>query len=141
MPVKIIIVEDDNEVREILKQLLSYHYDVTDVANAKTALEILQQSKGFFDIAIIDLWMPGMNGLTLIEKMGEDEQLSKISIIIITGIVKDQELPNSFWSKSLGVDAFFQKPFNPEELIIKVDEIMRKRLNLPKDDHIPGGYL
>jgi CheY-like chemotaxis protein len=144
MAVNILLVEDDDDVRQILSHTLQFRYDVTEVNNARSALELLQNDGKIFEIAIIDLWMPGMDGLTLIETMRKDEELSKISVIIITGIVPDHDLPEAFWSKNLGVDAFLQKPFHSEELIKKCDEIIRKRKGLPPEDEqtFPrGGYL
>lgn len=144
MPINVILVEDDPDIRLVLARTLAFRFQVTDFGDAREALDHLERGDATYDVAVVDLWLPGMDGLTLIEKMQQDERLNKIAVIIITGIMPERELPVSFWTKNLGIAGFFHKPFHPEDLVKKIDEIARERAGLPPEDQSRGprgGYL
>lgn len=144
MPIKVILVEDDPDIRHVLAKTLAFRYDVADFGDAREALDHLEAGPADYNVAVIDLWLPGMDGLTLIEKMHESETLRQIAVIIITGIVNDRELPTSFWTKNLGIAGFFHKPFHPEDLVKKIEDVVRERMGMPPEDDQGkprGGYL
>ena len=144
MPTRVILIEDDDDIRLVLSKTLQFRFDVVDVGDARSALDILESDGEGFDVAVVDLWMPGMDGLTLIEKIQADEKLRDIAIIIITGIMADRDLPERFWTKNLKISGFFHKPFHPEDLVKKISDVMRSKQGLPpeEEDTSPrGGYL
>ncbi|GAB4318747.1 MAG: response regulator [Candidatus Sumerlaeia bacterium] len=143
MPIQVMLVEDDDDIRLVLCQAMRHRFNVAEFADARSALEHLRNGDAPYQVAVVDLWMPGMDGLTLIEKMQADERLRRIAIIIITGIA-DRELPESFWTRNLGIAGFFHKPFHPEDLIRKIEDVVRAQIGLPPGDEAQGprgGYL
>ena len=145
MPINVILVEDDADIRMVIGQHLRFRFEVSDFGDARQALEFMKKRDVEFDMAVIDLWMPGMDGLALIEEIRADANFSELPVIIITGIVPDhKDLPDAFWTKNLGIAGFLHKPFHPQDLTNKIDEVIRQKRGLPPaEEETPprGGFL
>lgn len=118
----ILIVEDDEIVaRTIERSLRSEEFRVT-VANSgveglKTARAILP------DLVILDVIMPGMDGYTVCREMRSDLKLANIPILFLTAKVKDEDKIAGF---NAGADDYLTKPFNIDELVLRVRAILRR---------------
>jgi CheY-like chemotaxis protein len=122
----ILIVEDDKDLREMLKlSLMRRKYTVFEAADGKEA--ILHFKPSITDLVVTDLIMPEEDGLKVIIKLREIKP--SIKIIAISGGGKVG--PGSYLNlaKALGANAIFSKPFSTRDLILKIEELV----NIPTD--------
>ena len=119
----ILIVDDDNGIRNLLKDYLSQNdYIVSTAENANQAKEKLNYLK--FDIMILDVMMPGQNGYELTKEI---KKQMKIPIILLTA---KGEVENRIKGLELGADDYLGKPFEPKELLLRVKNIIDKNAKL-----------
>ena len=119
----ILIVDDDNGIRNLLKDYLSQNdYIVSTAENANQAKEKLNYLK--FDIMILDVMMPGQNGYELTKEI---KKQMKIPIILLTA---KGEVENRIKGLELGADDYLGKPFEPKELLLRVKNIINKNAKL-----------
>ncbi len=115
----ILIVDDDDRIRNLLKDYLSENsYIVSTAENADQAKEKLQLIK--FDIIILDVMMPGQNGY---EFTKEAKKVIKTPIILLTA---KGEVENRIKGLELGADDYIGKPFEPKELLLRIKNIINK---------------
>jgi len=115
----ILVVDDDNRIRELVKEyLIKKNFLVTsakDALDAKKKIEIIK-----FDILILDIMMPGESGLSLTKTIKKNYQ---VPIILLTA--KD-EAHNRIEGLELGADDYIGKPFEPKELLLRINNILNK---------------
>ncbi len=117
---KILLVEDEEIVREMIRQiLLAENYRVTTAANGLEALKIFESGENFFDLLITDINMPQMNGRELAERITALTGIE--SILYISGYADDDDFRRDITDSE---KHFMAKPFSPENLIYKVKEIL-----------------
>ena len=80
------------------------------------------------DLAILDIVMPGMNGLDLCKKIKITEKTKNIPVIIMTAITQDTDLADGFWKLGTNADDFVSKPFDPYEFADKVEKLLADKL-------------
>ncbi len=115
----ILIVDDDDRIRNLLKDYLSENnYIVSTAENADQAKERLQYIR--FDIIILDVMMPGQNGYELTKDI---KKQIKIPIILLTA---KGEVENRIKGLELGADDYIGKPFEPKELLLRIKNIINK---------------
>ncbi len=117
----ILIVEDDKELREMLKiSLLRNNYSVLEAENGKDA--IVHFKPLLTDLVVTDLIMPDEDGLKVVIKLKELKP--SIKIIAISGGGKVG--PGSYLNlaKALGADAIYSKPFSINDLVVKIEELL-----------------
>ena len=115
----ILIVDDDNRIRDLLKDYLSENkYIVSTAENADQAKERLKYLK--FDIIILDVMMPGQNGYELTKDI---KKQIKVPIILLTA---KGEVENRIKGLELGADDYIGKPFEPKELLLRIKNIINK---------------
>ena len=116
----ILIVDDDDKIRNLLKEyLIENQYIVStaeDAIQAKERLEIIK-----FDIIILDVMMPGQDGYDLTKEIKKD---SKVPIILLTA---KGEVENRIKGLELGADDYLGKPFEPKELLLRIKNILTKK--------------
>ena len=128
----ILIVDDDDRIRNLLKDFLSdNHYIVSSAENASQAKERLEYIK--FDIIILDVMMPGQDGYDLTKEI---KKKFNIPIILLTA---KGEVENRIKGLELGADDYIGKPFEPKELLLRIKNIIRNntKLNL-NSKHVIG---
>ena len=115
----ILAVDDDNRIRELVKEyLIENNFLVTtakDAADAKKKLEIVK-----FDILILDIMMPGEDGLSLTKEIKKN---NPIPIILLTA---KGETRDRIEGLELGADDYLGKPFEPKELLLRIKNILNK---------------
>ena len=111
-PPLVLVVDDDTDVCEIIALALRDQFRVVTLHNGREAIEQFDEIDP--DVAIVDLVLPGMDGLTLCERIREADP--DVIIIIVTATTKDSEVPDSVWRIGTPADAFLSKPFDPSEL-------------------------
>ncbi len=116
----ILIVDDDDRIRSLLKDYLSEnHYIVSTAENAEHAKEKLKYLK--FDIIILDVMMPGQNGY---EMTTEIKKKMKVPIILLTA---KGEVENRIKGLELGADDYIGKPFEPKELLLRINNVIKNK--------------
>ena len=119
---KILIVEDEPEIRELLSFALSREgYDVLEAETAEAAL--LKMDSRMPDLAVVDWMLPGMDGVELARRIRRDEVGSDLPIIMLTARGDEPDKLKSFAS---GVDDYITKPFSPRELLARVKALLRR---------------
>ncbi len=119
----ILIVDDDDRIRNLLKDYLSENnYIVSTAENAIQAKEKLNFLK--FDIMILDVMMPGQDGYELTKEIKKN---IRIPIILLTA--KD-EVENRIKGLELGADDYLGKPFEPKELLLRIKNIIDKKTKI-----------
>ena len=120
----ILIVDDDDKIRDLLKDfLLDNNFLISTAANAEEALDKLKFLS--FDLIIVDIMMPGMNGYELTKKIRES---TLVPLIHLTAMGKTE---NVIHGLEIGADDYIGKPFEPRELLLRVNNILNKTSTKP----------
>jgi signal transduction histidine kinase/ligand-binding sensor domain-containing protein/DNA-binding response OmpR family regulator len=125
---KVLVVEDDKSLSDLISNLLSYKYQVIQASNGKEALMLLKKAK--VNIIITDIAMPEMNGKVFIKKLKSEHASQNIPIIVLTA---RHELKEKLDFIQLGIDAFILKPFNNLELMARIDNIIESRKRIREE--------
>jgi YesN/AraC family two-component response regulator len=118
----VLIVEDNRDIALYIKSLLMYKYNIITARNGKEGLE--EAERCIPDLVITDLMMPLKDGYQLVSEMKQNRLLNHIPIIMITAKATDVDRIKSL---SYGVEAFIQKPFQEQELLIRIENIFENR--------------
>jgi two-component system, OmpR family, phosphate regulon response regulator OmpR len=121
----ILVVDDDDRIRGLLKDYLADNgYIVSTAENAEQAKNKLEYLK--FDIIILDVMMPGQNGYDLTKEV---RKKFEVPIILLTA---KGEVENRIKGLELGADDYLGKPFEPKELLLRIENIINKdnKINL-----------
>lgn len=122
---KILLAEDDNNLGVLLRDYLTAkEYDTTLCVNGVLALDAF--SSGSFNLCIIDIMMPEMDGLTLAKNIRLSKQ--DVPIIFLTAKNQKNDIIEGFKS---GGDDYITKPFSMEELLYRIEAILRRTVNTP----------
>ena len=126
----LIVIDDDDRVRDLLKQYLSRQgHSVTTAPDAATARKLFQTFS--FDLVILDIMMPGEDGLSLLKALREDGNDSPVLLLTARGQASDR-----IEGLKLGADDYLPKPFEPEELALRVSAIIRRSHVPPPPEEI-----
>lgn len=118
----VLVIEDDEIVaRTIERSLRGEEFKITTVNSGVEGLKIAR--KMIPDIVILDVVMPGMDGYTVCREMRADPTLSDVPILFLTAKIKDEDKITGF---NAGADDYLSKPFNIDELILRVRAILRR---------------
>lgn len=119
---RILVCEDEEAIRDfVVINLRRAGYDVVDVACGEDAVEVYNRQNGNFDVALLDIMMPGMDGFALCRWIRE--QSSEIGIIMLSAKSQEMDKVNCLM---IGADDYVTKPFSPSELVARVDAIYRR---------------
>jgi DNA-binding NarL/FixJ family response regulator len=129
----LLLVDDEPGLRDAVQAFLEDSGFTVDAApNAKAGWELLE--KRLPDLVISDIMMPQVDGYQFLKQMREDPRFSKLPVVFLTarGMTKDR-----IQGYKSGVDAYLSKPFDPDELVAIVTNILGRRVALA--DHGEGG--
>lgn len=119
---RVLVCEDEDVIREfVVINLKRAGYDVVDVSCGEDALTMFDQENGNFDIVLLDIMMPGIDGFTVCKRLRE--RSSTIGIIMLTAKAQEMDKVNGLM---IGADDYITKPFAPSELTARVDAIYRR---------------
>ena len=119
VPIRILVVDDEPDIRNVLRLLLtSRGYSVEEAANGREALEQVQ--KNAYDLIILDIMMPEMNGVDACAALRE---ISSAPVLFLTAKDQDADKQEAFHS---GGDDYLVKPFSNQELFLRVEALMRR---------------
>ncbi|HAG57261.1 MAG TPA: DNA-binding response regulator [Ruminococcaceae bacterium] len=136
---RILIAEDEDAIRDfVIINLKRAGYEVVGVPDGEQALQVFEQSEGDFDVVVLDIMMPGIDGFGVCEKI----RAANNSIGIIMLSAKSQEM-DKVRGLMMGADDYITKPFSPSELVARVDAIYRRvslaKAAMQKSDEIISG--
>lgn len=118
---KILVVEDEDAIREVVAlNLRLAGYEVTEAASAEQALAVFSPPAGF-DVAVLDIMLPGMNGFSLCETIRRDS--ASIGIIMLSAKTLETDKIKGL---SIGADDYMTKPFSVSELLARVEALVRR---------------
>ena len=119
---KVLIVDDEEHIVELLQfNLVNAGYKVITANNGLGALKKVKENKP--DLLLLDLMLPGMDGLDVCKEIKRDKETSKTSIIMLTA--KSEEL-DKILGLELGADDYITKPFSIRELLARVKAVLRR---------------
>jgi YesN/AraC family two-component response regulator len=122
---KVVIVEDDSEIRDYLTEALSENYDITGCENGKKGLAaVLKQMP---DLVISDVMMPEMDGTTLCSKIKTNNATSHIPVVLLTAKSREEDQLEGL---EMGADAYIVKPFNMDILRRTIDNLIHSHHTL-----------
>ena len=128
MTKRILVCEDEASIREfIVLNLNRSGYEVTDVGCGEDAVRVFEERSGGFDVALLDIMMPGIDGFEVCKRLRE--MSDKVGIIMLSA--KSQEI-DKVSSLMMGADDYITKPFSVTELVARVDAVCR-RVSLTAD--------
>ncbi len=122
MPAKILIVDDDADIRDILKLTLSEeNYEISEAADGEEALKIINSKP--LDLVLVDYKMPRMDGRQLCRLIKKDLLLRHLPVIMVTG---KGEITDKVGGIDAGADDYVVKPFEPKELMARIRMVLRR---------------
>ncbi len=122
MTIKILIVDDDPDIRDVLKLTLAEeNYEVTEATDGEEAVKIIGSKP--FDLVLLDYKMPKMDGRQVCMKIKKDLLLRHLPIIMVTG---KGEISDKVDGIDAGADDYIVKPFEPKELLARIRMIVRR---------------
>jgi len=116
---KILVVEDERIVLESCKRVLGDRFDVSLAKSADDALELM--SKEIFSLILVDIKMPGKDGMTLLRQM--KDKWPDIPVIVMSGYVTSETMEAV---AKTDATKFLAKPFTPDELVKALDQVLKK---------------
>lgn len=125
----ILVVDDDNEIRNLLSDYLrKNHYRVTGAADGKAMSAVLEREK--IDLVVLDLMLPGEDGLVLCRNLRAH---SAIPVIMLTARGDETD---RIIGLEMGADDYLAKPFNPRELLARIKSVLRRAQVFPANHSV-----
>src|SRR5450830_1171639 len=118
---KILIVDDEEEIRCLIRDfLVKENFEADQASNGEEAIGKLSEKDSTFDLIILDIMMPGMDGLEVIKII---RKTSSIPVIFLTS--KNEEI-DKVLGLEIGADDYITKPFNPREMVARIKAVLRR---------------
>src|SRR5687768_4203658 len=126
MRMRILLVDDDSGLRSLLRATFETADIVVDEADSATTAKALIRL-GHPDVVVLDVLMPGIDGLSLCRELKEDQETQHIGVVLLTGsdVASEQD------ARAAGADAYLRKPFRPLELLAIAERVAGDPLRLP----------
>ena len=123
----ILVVDDDREIRDLLARFLTRHgMRVTTARDGAEMMRLLGERR--IDLVVLDLMLPGEDGLTLTRRLREAR--SNIPIVMLTAMGEDTD---RIVGLEMGADDYVPKPFNPRELLARIKAVLRRVQSVAED--------
>jgi len=119
--IRLLIVDDAFTILSLVENLFKKKYDVIKCKSVKEAKEVLEYTTP--DIVVTDLNMPDISGEDLVVHMKSESRLESIPVVVLSS---SDSTNTKLRLLRMGVDDFVQKPFNPEELALRLENILRR---------------
>ncbi|MGB6019255.1 MAG: response regulator transcription factor [Sulfurimonadaceae bacterium] len=121
MSKKVLLIEDEEQMQALIGNYLdNYGFTTTAYENPLDALDALLVKKEAFDIVILDLMLPGMDGFDVAKAIKE-----KLDIPIIISSARG-DIGNKIYGYEIGVDDYLEKPYEPRELVLRIEAVLRR---------------
>ena len=121
---KVVIVEDEADIREVIEYNLRREgYRTSSVADGEQALQLIRDTLP--DLVLLDLMLPGLDGLEVCQRLKSDSATRHIRIIMVTAKGEERDI---LMGLDLGADDYLSKPFSPKELLGRIRAVLRRGL-------------
>ena len=118
----VLVVEDEDDIRELISyNLRKEGYHVVGVPTGEKALETLEQQS--FDLILLDLMLPGMDGLTVCRRIRGNKKTPPIPILVVSAKGEETDIVTGL---NLGADDYLTKPFSPKVLVARTRAVLRR---------------
>lgn len=125
----ILAVDDEEDLLELVRyNLIREGFDVTTAATGEEALVTIRNNPP--DLILLDLMLPKMDGLTVMRRLTENEELKKIPVIMLTAKGEEADVITGL---ELGADDYVTKPFSPRILVARIRSVLRRNTTIPTD--------
>jgi two-component system OmpR family response regulator len=132
--VKLLVVDDDREIRDLLARFLQKHgYAVTTAADGAAMMRAMDDER--FDLVVLDVMMPGEDGLSLCRRV---RAAGDQPVIMLTALGEDTD---RIVGLEMGADDYLAKPFNPRELLARIKAVLRRTGARPRPMDVGGDCL
>jgi signal transduction histidine kinase/CheY-like chemotaxis protein len=121
----VLVVEDNAEVRAYLREQLAPRYRVLEAEDGAQGLTVARDTRP--DLVLADVMMPGADGIALLDALKADEQLREIPVMLLTARAAEEDRVDGI---QRGADDYLVKPFNPSELLVRVERLIQTRRSL-----------
>lgn len=122
MAKKILIVEDDKFLRELIAQkLLKENYDIVEAVDGEKGIKAVKEEKP--DLILLDLILPGLGGFEVLSKIKEDPVLAEIPVIILSNLGQKEDIEKGL--KMGANDYLIKAHFTPAEIIEKIKAVLK----------------
>lgn len=140
MPIRqdtILVVEDDKNIVKLLEyNLKNTGFRVIITASGESAIRQCERKKPA--LVILDLMLPGMSGISVCKQLKAQKNTAHIPIIMLTAKSDELDKISGF---QVGADDYVTKPFSPEELVLRIKAILRRRIMKEKDERLKTGKI
>jgi two-component system phosphate regulon response regulator PhoB len=113
---KVLVIDDESSIRELIAQILSAKYQVRTAASGLEGVRLARHERP--DVVLLDILMPGDDGLACLQELRARPETAKIPVLMLTALNEPHIRIRAF---NYGADDFIAKPFNPDELIARID--------------------
>lgn len=119
----VLVVEDDEDILTLVtKRLRLDGYEVVEARDGEEALELAREWQP--SIAILDLGLPGIDGLEVLRRIRADDDLTGMLVVLLTARAQEADVRRGF---EAGADAYVRKPFSPTKLSESVAELVKRQ--------------
>ena len=129
---KILVIDDDKAINELIKVNLEINgYEVLQAFNGTDGFAIAKQEEPA--LIVLDVMMPEVDGYTVAQRIRQADKISETPIIMLTAL---SELNNKVEGFNIGVDDYLTKPFEVEELVVRVRALLKRTKQIPKSSAV-----
>jgi two-component system, OmpR family, alkaline phosphatase synthesis response regulator PhoP len=129
----ILIVEDEEDIRELIAYNLSKEgFRTIGAVSGEDALKKARSER--VDCVILDLMLPGMDGLDVCRALKKEEKTASIPVVMLTAKGEESDIVTGL---ELGADDYIVKPFSPKVLVARIKTVLRRKSAEPVDDSMP----
>ncbi len=119
----ICVLDDDPTLCDVVRILLETRdFRVLSATDGREGLEIILQSSP--DLVLLDLKMPGLNGYEILNRIRATPPIAQIPVIVITSLTNGSRTTDAEWKSRMGVADFVSKPFEPLELVERIQAVL-----------------
>lgn len=122
---KVLVIDDESDVQDIVRACLkTRNHRVFTASGGEEGLAIAERERP--DLIVLDLMMPKMSGMEVIKRLRAHSRLRTIPVIVISALAAENAQTLDAWIRGLGVEDFVQKPFDPLDLLGRVEYLFRR---------------
>ena len=116
---KILIVEDDLDIRIMMEYILREDYDLVLCEDGRSGIDKAVEERP--DLILLDIYMPGISGLEVCKAVRDNSEISSTPVILLTAGALKEEVSEGY---AIGADDYIFKPFEPEELVERIEKLL-----------------
>ena len=125
---RILLVEDERDIQELITHRLRREsYDVRTANSGELGMEMIREDPP--DVVLLDLMLPGIDGLEVCRRMRSDPQLASVAIVMLTARDEEADIVTGL---EFGADDYIAKPFSPRVLLARIRALLRRRAELER---------